>query len=183
MRQMNAAFLSKLGWRVVVQKHKLWSRILRAKYCNNRCDLDMFAPRADASNAWRGITDSINFVQKGARVEVGNGRNTLFWSHEWAFNKPLASEAMTIIPLELETSTVEEMWDVQHGWKWEKFANLLPENTLSIITLHSLFPGEGNQDHLIWSGSSSGKMTTKSALAIIQEDCVGNEGKKKGNNA
>ena len=35
MRQVNSAFLAKLGFRLVTKKEKLWSRILRAKYCQS----------------------------------------------------------------------------------------------------------------------------------------------------
>ncbi|KAJ8432647.1 hypothetical protein Cgig2_011813 [Carnegiea gigantea] len=45
MRENNAAFLSKLGWHLMVEKEKLWSQVLRAKYCNSRCDVDMFQPK------------------------------------------------------------------------------------------------------------------------------------------
>lgn len=36
-RETNAAFLTKLGWRLLVEKDKLWSEVLQAKYCQNRC--------------------------------------------------------------------------------------------------------------------------------------------------
>ena len=51
MRETNATFLTKLGWRLVVEKDKLWSQVLRARYCNGRCDVDMFQPKKDVSNA------------------------------------------------------------------------------------------------------------------------------------
>ena len=51
MRDTDAAFLAKLGWRVLAEKDKLWSQALRAKYCNNRCDTEMFALKQGTSNA------------------------------------------------------------------------------------------------------------------------------------
>ena len=112
----------------------------------------------------------MNYFKKGVRVEIGNGHSTLFWSHKWVMDGPLSSEAMTNIASDVLNATVEEMWDTQHDWKWDKFANLLPRNILKIIMPHRLFPGEDNEDHLIWSGSSSGKTTIKSVLATIRED-------------
>lgn len=60
MRQANAAFLAKLGWRVLAEPNTLWSRVLRSKYCDGRCDIDMFKARPDASYAWRGILKNVD---------------------------------------------------------------------------------------------------------------------------
>ncbi|KAJ8430823.1 hypothetical protein Cgig2_034150 [Carnegiea gigantea] len=73
MRETNAAFLTKLGLRLMVEKDKLWSQVLRAKYCNGRCDVDMFQSKTDASNAWRGILENMQFLKKGMRTKIGNG--------------------------------------------------------------------------------------------------------------
>ncbi|XP_056688102.1 uncharacterized protein [Spinacia oleracea] len=48
--QANAAFLTKLGWRVLTETNSLCSRVLRAKYCNGRCDVDMFNAKPGMSN-------------------------------------------------------------------------------------------------------------------------------------
>ena len=32
MRQVNSAFLAKLGWRILAEPQSLWARVLRAKY-------------------------------------------------------------------------------------------------------------------------------------------------------
>jgi len=52
MRENNATFLTKLGWWLLVEKDKLWSQVLRAKYCHSRCDISKFQPKAEASNTW-----------------------------------------------------------------------------------------------------------------------------------
>lgn len=56
-RQANAAFLTKLRWRVITEPNALWSRVLRSKYCKGRCDVDMFNPKPGSSNVWGGITE------------------------------------------------------------------------------------------------------------------------------
>ena len=52
MREANTAFLTKLGRRLLTEKDKLWSQVPRANYYKNRYDVDMFEPKADASNTW-----------------------------------------------------------------------------------------------------------------------------------
>lgn len=39
MRQGNAVFLSKLGWRILAEPEALWARVLRSKYSENRCNI------------------------------------------------------------------------------------------------------------------------------------------------
>lgn len=88
MRQANSAFLAKLGWRVLAEPQALWSRVLRVKYCENRCDVDMFQKCANASNAWKGILENIDIVRKGINSAVGNGARTFFWHHRWELLSP-----------------------------------------------------------------------------------------------
>lgn len=89
MRQENSDFLAKLGWRVLTEPRTLWSRVLRAKYGDNRCDIDMFCDKANASNAWRRIMGSNYIVCKGLNMAVSNENKTFFWHHRWATKDPL----------------------------------------------------------------------------------------------
>ena len=115
MRQTNTAFLAKLGWRLLTEPMSLWSRVVHAKYCENRCDLEMFKDKKNASNAWRGIMSSVDIVRKGVNMAVGNGQKTLFRQHNWANNKPLLETAIVEPPLQLQNMAVHEMWDRQGG--------------------------------------------------------------------
>lgn len=81
-RQANAAFMTKLGWRMLVEPNALWSRVLRHKYCKGRCDIDMFVPKPGMSNIWSGITENARVLCEGMRMAVGHGLNTLFWDHK-----------------------------------------------------------------------------------------------------
>ncbi|KAJ8441406.1 LOW QUALITY PROTEIN: hypothetical protein Cgig2_002365 [Carnegiea gigantea] len=146
MRQTNSAFLTKLGWRVLNEKGKLWSQVVRAKYCDGQCDIDMY-------------------LREGVGTEVRNGKRTLFWYHNWVTAQPLCSIATLDIPPQLEDAT--ELWDATLGWKWELFAHCLPEATLKIIASNELQPREENEDQLVWTGLSHGNFSLKSAIAII----------------
>lgn len=74
MRQANASFLAKLGWRVLEEPQTQWPRVILRKNCDGSCDIDMFQAKVDASNAWRGIVENINVVQKGINMAIGNGK-------------------------------------------------------------------------------------------------------------
>lgn len=168
MRQVNSAFLAKLGWRLLAEPKSLWSRVLRAKYCDNRCDMDMFQTRKNASNAWRGIMSSIDVVRKGINMAVGNGARTFFWHHKWAANRPLIELAIVEPPLHIQDVTVQEMWDPQVGWMVDKFANYLSAEILQKISAFELIEDEEVVDEVFWNGSASGGFSLGSAMHLVQ---------------
>lgn len=90
---------------MLAEPDALWSRVLRSKYCEGRCDIDMFMPRNDASNAWRGILDNIDVLRRGMGMVVGNGNDTIFWRHPWATNVPLLEHVTSAPPQELICGT------------------------------------------------------------------------------
>jgi len=130
MRQANSAFLTKLGFRILVEKDKLWSRVLEAKYCKDQCDIHMFRQRSHASNSWRCIIENVKYLQQGVKMEVGNGKNTSFWKHNWLNKGPLCNEVIQPLSSSLEDRKVAEFWEENSGWKWEKFAAWLPPKIL-----------------------------------------------------
>ncbi|KAJ8423447.1 hypothetical protein Cgig2_008936 [Carnegiea gigantea] len=166
MRDTNASILTKLGWRLLAEKDKLWLKVLRAKYCDNRCDTDMFVHKQNVSNTWRGILDNAQFIKKGVRMEVGNGRNTSFWHHTWATHTPLSQLVQQSIPGHLTNNTVEDFWDPSRGWKWELFSVLLPNEVLKKIASFEVSPGTENEDLLVWDGSPNGKFTITHGVSI-----------------
>lgn len=170
MRQSNSAFLAKLGWRLLAEPSALWSRVLRAKYCEGRCDLDMFKEKQNASNAWRGIMSSVDIVRKGVNMAVGNGHTTFFWHHRWVLNKPLIELVRAEPPVQLQDATVREMWDVNTGWKWEIFANFLHKEELGKIAAHELIEDEEVVDEIFWNEAPSGGFSLSSALKLIRNE-------------
>lgn len=168
MRQANSAFLTKLGWRVIAEPNTLWSQVLRHKYCDGRCDLDIFKHKQGSSNAWRGIVDNVDILRKGVSMEVGNRQCTFFWNHNWTDKRSLLKLATTKPPLDLQDRTVHEMWEPNHGWKWEEFAEFLLPKILQQIDSYELVDDEEAVDRVFWNGTTMGKFTVKSALRIVR---------------
>lgn len=172
-RQANSAFLTKLGWRVLTEPNSLWSRVLRAKYCKGRCDIDMFESKQNMSNVWRGITENTKHLCDGAQVAVGNGCKTLFWDHRWVSKKPLREYALHSIPDALNGATVEEMWNKEtYSWKWSCLADLLPPNIIKEIDAYELKDDPNMGDLCYWGGSTNGKFSIKSAMQLIRRDDI-----------
>ena len=183
MRQANAAFLAKLGWRILTEPDALWARVLRSKYCAGRCDVHMFKASPGASNAWRGITDHIDVLKKGISWAVGNGTKVMFWKHNWATKKPLIDLATSEVPGEFQDVHVKDLWDKNTGWKYELFAQYLAAETLELIEAHDVLDDEEAIDEVYWNGSPSGGFTVSSTIQIVRNssnlDMVNNSRWKK----
>ena len=130
----------------------------------------MFEPKADASNTWRGILENTKHLKHGIRTEVGNGNKTLFWYHNWIDTNPLCQHTTQQIPTQLQDHTVGEMWEGSSGWKWNLFADLLPDNILQKIASVEINPQESTKDQFVWDGASHGGFSTKTAINYIRGD-------------
>lgn len=151
---------------MLAEPQSLWARVLRAKYCNNRCDVDMFQMKQSASNVWRGIMNNIDVVKKGINMAVGNGAKTFFWHHRWATTRPLMELTIVEPPLHLQDVTVREFWDPQVGWLYDKFSNFLPAEALQKIAAYELVEDEEAIDEIFWNGSPSGGFALGSAMKL-----------------
>lgn len=109
--------------------------------------------------------------QKGASVAVGNGRQTLFWDHNWATDQPLRNLAIHSIPEEIVGATVSEIWDESIcGWNWDIFSSLLPCEILTRIAAHKIIEDPNVGNLYSWRGTQSRKFSIKNALRIICQD-------------
>lgn len=128
----------------------------------------MFEPKAGMSNVWSGITENARYLCEGTKVTVGNGSSTLFCDHKWATDNPVIELAILPVPVEIAGATVEEMWEVDQGWKWDVFAPYLTQETLKLIQSHELKNDPDIADLMYWKAESKGKFTIRSVLSIMR---------------
>jgi len=121
-------------------------------------------------HCWDGGTNDI--LQRGLDMAVGNGRDTLFWTHNWTGPSPLITLASIQPPLEVLSHRVCDYWEDGRGWKWELLEHLLPQDVLKVIASFELVIADKFQDQLFWQGSHSGRFTIKSALSFIRNEFV-----------
>ena len=167
MRQLNSASLMKLGWRFKIEPGSLWARILQDKYCRGR-DLEGLSRRVNsASNAWRGVLDMIDLLNRGTGVAIGDGRHTNFWTHKWLDGKILLEHTRCPVPEHLHSARVHDFWLPDSGWDWQRLSQFLPSDTLQRIASYAL-ANEELGDQPVWLGGRSGELTTKSAIQLLQ---------------
>ena len=85
-KNMNKAFLSKLGWKLEQGDLGLSALILRSKYLKGNSFLHTTL-KPTASYTWRSICSSISVVQTGCAKLVGSGLLTSFWCDRWIGEK------------------------------------------------------------------------------------------------
>lgn len=130
----------------------------------------MFTAKENMSNVWRGITDNVQWIKKGSAVAIDNGKKTMFWDHCWATDSPLRSLATETIPDSIDGAIVEELWDKETAWKWDLFANILPNQTLKLIASHKVVEDTDAEDVRYWKGSKTGDFSVKYAMNIMRDD-------------
>lgn len=71
------------------------------------------------------------------------------------------------VPPTVAECKVADLWDDNNGWKWEIFADRIPQTYRKIIASHNLRGGREFEDQLVWNDSSSDGFSIASALNII----------------
>ncbi|KAF7841372.1 ribonuclease H [Senna tora] len=137
MRFQNAAFMTKLGWRLVNQRDDLWVRVLRSKY---RCGDDILPDVKISSNSsrlWRAVVRNWNHVPDGM---------------EWR--------------LELH-AVVADYTTPSGGWDWARFDYLLPDDVRARIVAIRPPSNLAPSDQVAWKFSNDGRFSIKTAYKSI----------------
>ncbi|XP_061375835.1 uncharacterized protein LOC133317945, partial [Gastrolobium bilobum] len=168
MREMNSAFIMKVGFNLVAHPDALWSKFLRAKY-NVKAGMTpiIHAPN-NSSQLWKGITRHWNIIMDHSRVQLGNGQSTMFWLDSWLLDcGPLISYAGSQFSISDTLQKVVDYVDELGQWKWNSLRQLLPDSVLHRFMNFLPPSSQDGQDHLIWNGTTDGKFTVKSAYEIL----------------
>jgi len=167
MRDLNTAYLMKLGWRLHVEDTTLWARILIDKDGRGGDLLTSNAKLFSCSNAWRGTMETFKLTKQGMGIAVGDGRHTQFWNHRWLEGKTLVEQSIMAVPDDQLHHRVCDYWSSTGGWDWAQFETFLPNGLLQRIASYELAQEEVG-DQALWIADSSGRFTIKSALKLIR---------------
>ncbi|KAJ8424916.1 hypothetical protein Cgig2_027312 [Carnegiea gigantea] len=111
-------------------------------------DADMFEPKLDVSNIWRGILENSKYLKQG----IGN------------------EQALQDIPLIFKTAVSKNFGIIVLVWKWNLFKNVLPREVVMKIVTYELTQGEEHKDQLVCHGALHGRFSFKSAISIVRVD-------------
>ncbi|XP_031127611.1 uncharacterized protein LOC116029708 [Ipomoea triloba] len=166
-KDMNMAFMAKLGWQVITNKESMWVKVLKEKYGHGKVSIDAISTKPVCSNAWRGIVAALHIVEKGIRSHVKNGRNTNFWTDVWLTKESLHHCVPDHALTKGIANRVYDYWQTDRGWKWERLTHL-PLQTRQELLRVTIQDGEGDNEHY-WSREASGEFSVTSAHDLCHD--------------
>ncbi|KAG2297824.1 hypothetical protein Bca52824_034296 [Brassica carinata] len=126
------------------------------------------------SYAWRSMMAAQNLIRKGAKVVIGNGRNTNVWGERWLGSKPALSPNSTKVlqPLYRQivspSMTVADLMSVPGSeWNTELIQNIFPDCIKDQI-LSTHIQGRYGEDSYSWEFTKTGHYTVKSGYWVQQ---------------
>ena len=97
LEDFNMALLGKQLWRLIFHPESLLCRVFKSKYFRSSDPLNATLG-SRPSYVWRSMFAAQHLIKQGARVVIGNGRNTKIWEERW-LGSMSASMATSIRPL------------------------------------------------------------------------------------
>ncbi|XP_028055196.1 uncharacterized protein LOC114259389 [Camellia sinensis] len=168
-RAHNAALLTKLGWKILCDKNKLWCKILHSKYLKHH-SLFTWPQNKQASHIWRSIRKNRDILRKGVKWVVGNGEHISLWNDWWCGTQSLAQINNTYQSNDLDK--VSSILDDEGNWDTEKLKTLVTKQDLHEILKIYRPRFVTFTDAPAWIGSTCGNFNTGSGFNIITNSVV-----------
>ena len=167
----NLALLGRQLWRMIKNPQSLMAKVFKSRYFKASNPLN--APLGTRpSFSWRSIHTAQKLIQQGARVVIGNGKNTRVWSERWLG----ASPATMVQSMRIGAQQRNENWSddmrvsellISNGREWNmEMLNVLftEEVKHSIISIRPA--GTNSKDTYVWEFTKTGHYTVKSGYWV-----------------
>ncbi|CAN1753345.1 Putative ribonuclease H protein At1g65750 [Linum perenne] len=116
-KELNEAFMMKLGWQILKNPNKLWVRVITSKHIKEVNGCISIRRLNWGSQLWRGIRGVWPTLRKVCQKSIRNGRETSFWFDSWLDNgvvlADVASQDLDELESEktvVEASTADGIW-------------------------------------------------------------------------
>ncbi|CAN1794997.1 Putative ribonuclease H protein At1g65750 [Linum perenne] len=167
-KELNEAYMMKMGWHMLTSPDKLWVRILTSKYLKSTNEGMQIRRKTGGSNLWKGFRRTWSTMASACQHSIRDGKSTLFWQHRWLDSGDrLADWALGTIDNTEMNRTVAEMVTDDGNWNWSLLTSLLPPGQLEHIAGMGTPNSNCGEDNMIWGPDPQGKFSISSAYEII----------------
>ncbi|KAK9997320.1 hypothetical protein SO802_022006 [Lithocarpus litseifolius] len=161
----NLAYLSKLNWRLQLEKDSLWARVLRKKYMTQRRMSSSNENSLPSSRIWKAMKKGMDVFKRGTRWSLGRDSNLRFWYDSWTSNGPLRSIIHDPLTREEEEIKVKDLASID-GWNWGKLSLILPPKICLEIQVMPRSHFANEEDRIIWNATANGNFNLSSAYIL-----------------
>ncbi|CAN1815926.1 Putative ribonuclease H protein At1g65750 [Linum perenne] len=167
-KELNEAFLMKLGWQILKHPEKLWIHVATSKYLKEVDGTLNIRRKNWGSALWRGIRRVWSTLKTACQRSIRDGRSTSFWSDPWLDSGIVLADfaLQELDEVELQRS-VAEAADDSGSWKWSLLNQLLPDQALRQVAGMTPPKPDGGDDDLIWGPDPKGRFYVRSAYEIL----------------
>ncbi|CAA0835161.1 Polynucleotidyl transferase- ribonuclease H-like superfamily protein, partial [Striga hermonthica] len=148
-------------------------RALRAKY-NVNGDFIRYAVLGERNNtnwsfSWKCLVKAGRWLAEGLRRRVGDGSTISFWYDKW-LDEPLVDKILPV-PGYVDDSVLVSQYITNGKWDADRILLELPMEVASLVYGYPLARLGNLEDTWVWSGSSNGIYTSRSAyMALMDQD-------------
>ncbi|CAN1336983.1 Putative ribonuclease H protein At1g65750 [Linum perenne] len=133
-RELNQAYLMKLGWAILNNPGKIWVRVVTSKYLKETDAGLQLRRKTGGSTLWRGIRAVWHDLRGACQQNVRNGKDTLFWSSHWSDSDIiLANHAIVDLSDEDMQLSVAEARGADSNWNWEFLRRSLQPHIIGLV--------------------------------------------------
>lgn len=168
MKEINVAFLQKLGWCILTQPGLIWVQLLKAKYFPHTTVLHS-SPKPGSSLVWQGISKVITALKNSICYLPRNGATVNLRCDQWipmapGFSPEWLPDVSTTCPLQW----VQDLADPSTAaWDVPLLESIFFQASVDLI-LRMPPPHPLQEDSIIWTPDPHGSFSVKGAVLSAQ---------------
>ena len=159
-KDINGAFLAKLGWKIASGEKNLWTKLLIAKYLKEE-SFFQHKVKKGSSFVWKEIISSRSFISKHTYFKIGDEKSINVWEDPWvpdlSFSCLLGKDRVDVSPWKVVADFKKEN---SNEWDEEVLRELFDPLTVAAI-LKLNWPNISRDDKLIWLGNNRGVFSVR----------------------
>lgn len=180
LEAFNLALLGKQLWRMMTHRDSLMARVFKSRYFAKSDPLSA-SLGSRPSYAWRSIHAAQSLIKQGARVTIGNGKETNLWQEQWLSRKPARHAVCmrrevnaSVRGISSDMKVCELMIQGTREWDIQRIQELFPEEESRLIQKVRVMSSE-SEDNYCWDYTKTGHYTVKSGYWVQQNVIQGDQ--------